>query len=102
MATGPACTPAGFFAKVPSPDVTPSNPDSSETTAEPRLIWSGMTHVGRFRQNNEDSFLALTYDANEVRYLGKIGESSLEAGDFVELENAYEENVSALQASVYV
>lgn len=78
-----ACAPAGFFAKVSSPDVTPSNPDSPETAAVPRLIWSGMTHVGRFRQNNEDSFLALTYDANEVRYLGKIGESSMQAGDFV-------------------
>jgi PPM family protein phosphatase len=42
-----------------------------------------MTHVGRYRQNNEDSFLALTYDAREVRYLGKIGDSTLADGDFV-------------------
>lgn len=42
-----------------------------------------MTHVGRYRQNNEDAFLALTYDAHEVRYLGKIGESTLAGGDYL-------------------
>lgn len=42
-----------------------------------------MTHVGRYRRNNEDSFLALTYDSKEVRYLGKVGESTLSEGDFV-------------------
>jgi PPM family protein phosphatase len=42
-----------------------------------------MTHVGRFRQNNEDSFLALTFDASEVRYLGKTGTAGLDQGDFV-------------------
>lgn len=42
-----------------------------------------MTHVGRVRKNNEDAFLALTFDAREVRYLGKIGESSMASGDFV-------------------
>ena len=42
-----------------------------------------MTHPGRFRPNNEDAFLALTFDANEIRYLGKVGESSMEHGDFV-------------------
>jgi protein phosphatase len=42
-----------------------------------------MTHVGRYRKNNEDAFLALTYDANELRYLGKIGEASMTQGDFV-------------------
>jgi protein phosphatase len=47
------------------------------------LSWSGMTHRGRFRPNNEDAFLALTFDADEIRYLGKVGESSMEHGDFV-------------------
>lgn len=42
-----------------------------------------MTHVGRVRKNNEDAFLALTFDANEVRYLGKVGEASHDQGDFV-------------------
>lgn len=45
--------------------------------------WSALTHPGRFRQNNEDAFLALSFDANYVQRLGKIGEANLERGDFV-------------------
>ncbi|MCD8481654.1 MAG: protein phosphatase 2C domain-containing protein [Verrucomicrobia bacterium] len=45
--------------------------------------WSGMTHTGRFRKNNEDAFLALAVDGNEVRYLGKVGESTLAECDYV-------------------
>jgi protein phosphatase len=48
-----------------------------------QLQWSGLTHRGHVRSNNEDSFLALTYDAHEVRYLGKIGEAYLSGADFV-------------------
>ena len=47
------------------------------------LRWSGCTDKGRFRSNNEDSFLALTFDSREVRYLGKIGEGALANEDFV-------------------
>jgi protein phosphatase len=47
------------------------------------LRWSGMTDKGRFRPNNEDSFLALTFDSNEVRYLGKTGEGTLASEDYV-------------------
>lgn len=47
------------------------------------ISWSGMTHRGRIRPNNEDAFLALNFDAHEVRYLGKIGEGSLEKADYV-------------------
>ena len=49
----------------------------------PRLRWSALTDVGRFRPNNEDSFLALNFDGHEVRYLGKVGEATLEGADFV-------------------
>jgi len=45
--------------------------------------WSGMTHRGKIRANNEDAFLALTFDSSGVRYLGKIGEASLAGSDFV-------------------
>ena len=48
-----------------------------------KIAWSGMTHRGKVRTNNEDAFLALTFDAREVRYLGKIGEASLDNADFV-------------------
>jgi serine/threonine protein phosphatase PrpC len=47
------------------------------------LTWSAQTDRGRVRQNNEDSFLALTFDGREVRYLGKTGQSSLAGSDFV-------------------
>lgn len=49
----------------------------------PKVRWSGMTHVGRVRKNNEDTFLALNFDAHEVRYLGKTGEASLNECDYV-------------------
>ncbi|MFT3869396.1 MAG: protein phosphatase 2C domain-containing protein [Nibricoccus sp.] len=48
-----------------------------------QLVWSGMTHRGRVRANNEDSFLALTFDGHHVNYLGKIGEAPLANMDFV-------------------
>jgi protein phosphatase len=42
-----------------------------------------MTHRGRVRANNEDAFLALTFDGHHVNYLGKIGEAPLTDMDFV-------------------
>lgn len=47
------------------------------------LRWSGMTHPGRFRPNNEDAFLALNFDAREVRYLGKTGHGTFANSDYV-------------------
>ncbi|MGE9269937.1 MAG: PP2C family protein-serine/threonine phosphatase [Verrucomicrobiales bacterium] len=47
------------------------------------LQWSGLTDPGRFRKNNEDAFLALNFDAFEVRYLGKDGTGSLATNDYV-------------------
>ena len=47
------------------------------------LRWSAQTDVGRVRKNNEDSFVALTFDAEGVRRLGKIGEGSLGMGDYL-------------------
>jgi len=35
------------------------------------------------RKNNEDTFLCLQFDAQEVRYLGRIGEGATENADFV-------------------
>ena len=55
--------------------------DSSPTPLS--LRWSGCSDKGRFRSNNEDAFLALTFDAREVRYLGKIGEGTLANEDYV-------------------
>lgn len=60
-------------------------PHSPPPPAPPpgEIHWSGLTHVGRVRKNNEDTFLALTFNGHEVQYLGKTGESALGRGDFV-------------------
>ena len=46
------------------------------------LKWSGCSHVGRVRKNNEDAFLGLQFDAREIFRLGKFGEASLAKNDF--------------------
>ena len=45
--------------------------------------WSGQTDRGRVRANNEDAFLALTFDGQGVHLLGKIGEAPLGDSDFI-------------------
>lgn len=47
------------------------------------LRWSGCTDRGRVRKNNEDAFLGLQFDAQDVRHLGKIGEGSTAREDYV-------------------
>ena len=56
-------------------------PDS--TTKATGLRWSGLSHIGRVRKNNEDSFLGLRFDARELHRLGKFGEARLAQMDFV-------------------
>jgi PPM family protein phosphatase len=51
--------------------------------APARVAWSGMTHRGRFRANNEDTFLALAFDGHQVRHLGMVGQAPLDDADFV-------------------
>jgi protein phosphatase len=48
----------------------------------PLLKWSGCSDTGKVRQNNEDSFLGLQFDAREMFLLGKFGEASVEKMDF--------------------
>src|SRR5258706_7275109 len=54
------------------------NPASGE-----QLRWSGHTDRGKVRKNNEDSFLCLQFDAQEIHYLGKVGDASTGHADFV-------------------
>ncbi|ADE55761.1 PP2C family protein-serine/threonine phosphatase [Coraliomargarita akajimensis] len=51
--------------------------------ATERIVWSGITDVGRFRKNNEDAFLALTLDGEGVYRLGKYGEAPLSKQDYI-------------------
>ena len=55
----------------------------SSRTDELSIHWSGMTDVGRFRPNNEDSFLAAMLDDRGISYLGKKGNSSLEGREYL-------------------
>ncbi len=61
----------------------PSSPTPESPLKPTSLRWWGQTDVGRVRKNNEDSFLALQFDAQEIRFLGKIGEASSANADFV-------------------
>lgn len=56
---------------------------SSETPSPRTVHWSGLSDRGHVRPNNEDSFLGLRFDAQEVHYLGKLGETSLTEADCV-------------------
>ncbi|MBL9199984.1 MAG: serine/threonine-protein phosphatase [Opitutaceae bacterium] len=56
---------------------------TSLPSTAPDVHWSGLTHPGRVRPNNEDAFLALALDAREARLLGKIGAAALGAQEFV-------------------
>jgi len=54
-----------------------------QTIIKPTILtWSGCTDRGKVRPNNEDSFLGLQFDANEVHHLGKIGKAEIANTDF--------------------
>ncbi|MDX6767077.1 MAG: protein phosphatase 2C domain-containing protein [Candidatus Methylacidiphilales bacterium] len=57
------------------------NPSASETPLS--LTWSAITHTGKVRSNNEDSFLGLALDAEGVAYLGKEGQGNFGLRDYV-------------------
>lgn len=50
---------------------------------QPHLSWTADTDCGRVRTNNEDSFLALMFNRQELAYLGKIGEAPRENWQFI-------------------
>jgi protein phosphatase len=60
---------------------------SSEPEQDPpeslTLRWSGKTDAGRVRSNNEDSFLALTFDGTEMQFLGRIGQTTVDRNDCI-------------------
>lgn len=60
-----------------------ADPVPTPTPPPPRLHWSGLTDRGKIRPNNEDAFLALSFDGHDVRHLGKTGDASLAGTDFV-------------------
>ena len=60
-----------------------ADPTQTPAAVPVELRWSGLTHVGRVRRNNEDTFLALNFNGHEVHFLGKTGQASLAGADFV-------------------
>lgn len=56
---------------------------SAEDKTIAGIRWWGLTDRGRFRKNNEDAFLGLTFDGREVFRLGREGECTFAQGDFV-------------------
>lgn len=60
----------------------PDNPHDP-TRVPHTLRWSAMTHPGRVRPNNEDSFLALTFDGREMQRLGRMGDTTVENSDCI-------------------
>lgn len=47
------------------------------------IRWSGQTHIGKVRQNNEDAFLVLRLENENFAYLGKEDAGHLSQGDFL-------------------
>lgn len=60
---------------------TPSTPIAEGLTNHIR--WTCLTHVGHVRKNNEDSFIAMTFDAQAAHYLGKYGDGPVDVADYV-------------------
>lgn len=58
------------------------NMSDSGEGAPMTLQWSGWTDRGKVRKNNEDSFLGLRFNAEEVQHLGRHGEASTGSTDF--------------------
>jgi protein phosphatase len=48
-----------------------------------RLHWSGCSDRGKVRANNEDAFVGLRFNRQELERLGKEGQSTLQTADFV-------------------
>jgi PPM family protein phosphatase len=58
-------------------DQLPQSPEAQS------LSWSGETHRGKVRPQNEDAFLGLWFDAREAHHLGKVGDGKLGYADYV-------------------
>lgn len=57
--------------------------EAEKTETNKHVTWFGETDAGRFRKNNEDSFLALALESDGVKRLGKHGTAKLKTRDFV-------------------
>lgn len=65
------------------PDIPLNSAIPIATNTSKGVRWSGATDVGPIRPNNEDAFLAITFDDREFHYLTRTGEIRDTAMDFV-------------------
>lgn len=59
------------------------NLEHQSQTRPAGVRWSGMTHVGKVRKNNEDAFLAMRMNTRFFEYLGREGAADFSGGDFL-------------------
>ncbi|MEM6821634.1 MAG: protein phosphatase 2C domain-containing protein [Verrucomicrobiota bacterium] len=57
--------------------------EQASTSEYLQVSWWGTTDPGTTRENNEDAFLGLMFNARRSQYLGKYGSASLSDNDFV-------------------
>ena len=60
-----------------------SDAGPKEVSGAQIIQWSGLSDIGRFRNNNQDAFLALALNGDGVRRLGKYGEAELNESDYI-------------------
>ena len=57
---------------------------TAEQSPAPQLLrWSGLTDIGRFRPNNEDAFLGIAFNRQDLFFLGKTGDAHAKGMDFI-------------------
>jgi PPM family protein phosphatase len=66
------------FATLLDPNISPVSAIDQEAAPRRPMSWSGYTDVGSVRKNNEDVFLGLSIESEEVHHLGRIGEATPE------------------------
>jgi len=61
----------------------PASALASPLGAPHSLRWSGATDCGKFRPNNEDAFLGVSFNRQDFYFLGKEGEARTRGMDFI-------------------
>lgn len=56
---------------------------ASPQSAPLLLRWSGATDIGKFRPNNEDAFLGVSFNREDLYFLGRLGEAQARGMDFI-------------------
>ncbi|MFO0821290.1 MAG: protein phosphatase 2C domain-containing protein [Pirellulales bacterium] len=67
-----------------SPLIDAASPATVNFSPAPQLLrWSAVTDRGRFRPNNEDAFLGISFNKLDLYFLGRDGEAHSQGMDFI-------------------